>query len=145
MLKRSGYARETAGAILSAGGIGAVLSPPVLGAAAFLMAELLRISYLEVLAMAVMPTLLYYLAVFLMIEVDSRKLGTREVAVDAAPVGQLLRGYWFHLTSLVAIVLFMALGMGPITAVFWAIVFAIAVSYFNRDAAMTPRKIVQAL
>jgi len=145
MLKRSGYDRETAGAILSAGGIGAVLSPPVLGAAAFLMAELLRISYLEVLAMAAVPTLLYYLAVFLMIEVDSRKIGTREVAVDAAPVGRLLRSYWFHLTSLVAIVLFMALGMGPITAVFWAIAFAIAVSFFNREAAMTPRKIVQAL
>ncbi len=145
MLKRSGYDRETAGAILSAGGIGAVLSPPVLGAAAFLMAELLRISYLEVLAMATVPTLLYYLAVFLMIEVDSRKIGTREVAVDALGVGALLRSYWFHLTSLVSIVLFMALGMGPITAVFWAIAFAIAVSFFNREAAMTPRKIVQAL
>jgi len=91
------------------------------------------------------PTLLYYLAVFLMIEIDSRKIGTHEVAVDAPGIGELLRGYWFHLTSLVAIILFMALGMGPITAVFWAIAFAIAVSYFNREAAMTPRKIAQAL
>jgi len=145
MLKRSGYDRETAGAILSAGGIGAVLSPPVLGAAAFLMAELLRISYLEVLVMAAVPTLLYYLAIFLMIEIDSRKIGMREVSVDAPGVGQLMRRGWFHLTSLVAIIAFMALGMTPILAVFWAIVFAIAISFLDRDAAMYPRKIVASL
>ena len=145
MLKKSGYDRETAGAILSAGGIGAVLSPPVLGAAAFLMAELLRISYLEVLVMATVPTLLYYLAIFLMIEVDSRKLNTREVIVDAPGVGQLMRRGWFHLTSLVAIIAFMALGMTPILAVFWAIVFAIAISFLDRDAAMYPRKIITSL
>ena len=145
LLKRSGYDRETAGAILSAGGIGAVLSPPVLGAAAFLMAELLRISYLEVLVMATVPTLLYYLAVFLMIEVDARRLGAREIDIPAPPVGELLRTYWFHLTSLVAIVAFMALGMTPILAVFWAIGFAIAVSWLRRDTAMTPRRIVAAL
>ena len=145
MLKRSGYDRETSGAILSAGGIGAVLSPPVLGAAAFLMAELLRISYLEVLVMAIVPTLLYYLAVFLMIEVDSRKMQTREVQVEAPSVGTLMRRGWFHLTSLVAIVAFMALGMTPILAVFWAIVFAIAISFLDRDAAMYPRKVIASL
>src|SRR5688500_3303713 len=111
MLKRSGYARETAGAILSAGGIGAIISPPVLGAAAFLMAELLRISYLEVLIMAVVPTLLFYLAIFLMVEIDARKLGTMEVEIDAPRIGALLGRYWFHLTSLLSIVVFMALGM----------------------------------
>jgi TRAP transporter 4TM/12TM fusion protein len=145
MLKRSGYDRETSGAILSAGGIGAVLSPPVLGAAAFLMAEILKISYLEVLVLAIVPTLLYYLAVLLMIEVDARKLGTREVDVKAPRVGELLRQYWFHLTSLVAIIAFMALGMTPILAVFWAIVFAIVVSFANRQAALTPPKIFAAL
>lgn len=145
MLKRAGYDRETAGAILSAGGIGAVLSPPVLGAAAFLMSELLRISYLEILVMAAVPTLLYYLAIFLMIEIDARKLGTVEVPVDAPTVGQLLRRQWFHLTSLVAIILFMALGMTPILAVFWAIVLAIAISFFDPTAAMYPGRVVAAL
>jgi TRAP transporter 4TM/12TM fusion protein len=145
MLKRSGYDRETAGAILSAGGIGAIISPPVLGAAAFLMSEILKISYLEVLVMATVPTLLYYLSIFLMIEIDARKLGTREVDIHAPRVGELMRAYWFHLTSLVAIVAFMALGMTPILAVFWAIVFAIVVSFANRQAAMTPPKIAAAL
>jgi TRAP transporter 4TM/12TM fusion protein len=63
MLRRAGYDRESGGAVLSAGGIGAIISPPTLGAAAFLIAELLRISYLDVLKMATIPTILYYLSI----------------------------------------------------------------------------------
>jgi TRAP transporter 4TM/12TM fusion protein len=72
LLRRAGYRPETAGAMLSAAGIGALLSPPTLGAAAFLIAEFLQISYLEVLMMAIIPTILYYLSIFLMIEADVR-------------------------------------------------------------------------
>ena len=82
MLARAGYDKNSAGGLLSAGGIGAIISPPVLGAAAFLIAEILKISYLEVLRMAVMPTLLYYLSIFLMVEFDAKKFGAREVVID---------------------------------------------------------------
>ena len=84
LLQRAGYQPETGGAILSAAGIGALLSPPTLGAAAFLIAEFLQISYLQVLVMATIPTLLYYLSIFLMIEADSRRLGTRPAAADSS-------------------------------------------------------------
>src|SRR5688572_32754444 len=73
LLAKAGYDKESAGGLLSAGGIGAIISPPVLGAAAFLIAEFLRISYLEVLAMAVIPTCLYYFALLVMVEIDARK------------------------------------------------------------------------
>ena len=63
--------------MLSAAGIGALLSPPTLGAAAFLIAEFLQISYLQVLVMATIPTLLYYLSIFLMIEADTRLMAFR--------------------------------------------------------------------
>ena len=81
-----GYPPDVAGAILSAAGIGAILSPPTLGAAAFLIAEFLQISYLQVLVMATIPTLLYYLSIFLMIEADSRRLGTRPAATTTESV-----------------------------------------------------------
>ena len=68
LLAKAGYDKDSAGGLLSAGGIGAIISPPVLGAAAFLIAEFLRISYLEVLAMAVIPTILYYWSIFTMVE-----------------------------------------------------------------------------
>ncbi len=77
LLRSAGYRPEVGGAMLSAAGIGALISPPTLGAAAFLIAEFLKISYLQVLVMATIPTLLYYLAIFSMIEADSRRLGAR--------------------------------------------------------------------
>ena len=70
VMRRVGFTADTAGAMLAASGIGALLSPPTLGAAAFLIAEYLRISYLDVLVMATIPTLLYYLSIALMIEGD---------------------------------------------------------------------------
>ncbi len=71
LMRRVGFEAETAGAMLAASGIGALLSPPTLGAAAFLIAEYLRISYLQVLVMATIPTVLYYLSIGLMIEGDT--------------------------------------------------------------------------
>lgn len=83
ILKRAGYPREQGGGVLAASGIGAILSPPTLGAAAFIIAEYLRVSYLQVLLYATIPTVLYYLGIFLAIEMDARKYGTRAVQVDA--------------------------------------------------------------
>ena len=60
MMQRSGFEKNAAGGLLAAGGLGAIISPPVLGAAAFLIAEFLKISYLDVIWMAVIPTCLYY-------------------------------------------------------------------------------------
>ena len=90
MLAKAGYDKDSAGGLLSAGGIGAIISPPVLGAAAFLIAEILKISYLDVIRMAVMPTILYYLSIFLMVEFDAKKFGAQKVAVDETySLGQL--------------------------------------------------------
>jgi len=145
MLKKAGHDADSSGAILSAGGIGAVISPPVLGAAAFLMAEILRISYLEILIMALMPTILYYLGILLTIEIDARRLGTRDVALDAPSFWRLTASYWYQYTSLFAIVAFLLLGFSTLTAVFWSILLAIAVSYFRRETALTPPKLLGAL
>jgi TRAP transporter 4TM/12TM fusion protein len=145
LLKRAGYKPETAGAILSAAGIGALLSPPTLGAAAFLIAEFLRISYLQVLVMATIPTLLYYLSIVLMIEADSRRLGTRPAPADAAALLPLTRRYWYHFSSLIAIALLMVSGMSAFRAVFWATLLAVALSFVRRESALSPPRLVAAL
>jgi TRAP transporter 4TM/12TM fusion protein len=138
MLAKAGYGKEAAGGLLAAGGLGAILSPPVLGAAAFLIAEFLKISYMDVIWMATIPTVLYYLALFLMVELDTRKLGMREVAVGPRrSPWLLLRERGFHFTSLIAVVVFMVLGFSPIIAVFWAIVLAVALSFIRRDSALS--------
>jgi TRAP transporter 4TM/12TM fusion protein len=145
LLKRAGYEPETGGAILSAAGIGALLSPPTLGAAAFLIAEFLRISYLQVLVMATIPTLLYYLSIFLMIEADSRRLGTRPAAADSPGLGYLTTRYWYHFTSLAAIAVLMIAGMSAFRAVFWATALAFALSFVRRESALTPARLLAAL
>ena len=145
LLKRSGYDRESAGGLLAAGGIGAVLSPPVLGAASFLIAEILKISYLEVLIMASIPTILYYASILFMVEGDARHLGLRQVSPGKIDVGTLAKKYWFHFASLVTIVIFMAFGFTAITAVFYSVLIAIATSFLNRDSALYPRKLAEAL
>jgi len=139
MLKKAGYPPNPAGGLLAAAGLGAIISPPVLGAAAFIIAEFLRVSYLEVIRMAIIPTILYYLCLFLMVEFDSRKFGHTDVAVDnPLSVWQLTKTYWFHFLSLVAIVVYMMLGYSPTASVFYAIVTAFVVSFFHRDCAMLP-------
>lgn len=145
MLKKAGHDRDSSGAILSAGGIGAVISPPVLGPAAFLMAEILKISYLDIVIMAMMPTILYYLGILLMIEVDARRMGTRQVALDAPGFWALTARYWYQYTSLFAIIGFLLLGFTTITAVFWSIVVAILVSYIRSETALRPGKLIEAL
>ena len=77
MMKRAGFEKNAAGGLLAAGGLGAILSPPVLGAAAFLIAEFLKISYLDVIWMATIPTCLYYLSLLFMVELDAKRFGAR--------------------------------------------------------------------
>jgi TRAP transporter 4TM/12TM fusion protein len=146
MLAKAGYSKDAAGGLLSAGGIGAILSPPVLGAAAFLIAEFLKISYLDVIIMASIPTCLYYWSIFLMVELDAKKIGVKEVAFDKTySLWQLTYLYGFHFTSLIAIVVIMVIGFTPIMAVFWSTIITFLVSFIRKDTAITPKKLVRAL
>jgi TRAP transporter 4TM/12TM fusion protein len=146
MLAKSGYGKDAAGGLLAAGGLGAILSPPVLGAAAFIIAEFLKISYLEVIKMATIPTLLYYFSLFLMVELDARKYGMTQAAFEVVESAwTLARRYWFHFLSLVSIVVFMLIGFSPTVSVFWATVTAFFVSFFRRDTAMVPKRFVKAM
>ncbi len=145
MLRKAGYEKNAAGGVLSAAGIGAILSPPTLGAAAFIIAEYLQISYLEVLKLATIPTILYYLCIFLMIELDSRKLRTRAVMIETLPAKTLAKRYWYHFTSLFVIVGLMAYGYTPFKAVVYATAIAFLLSFLRRETAMGPRNTWNAL
>jgi TRAP transporter 4TM/12TM fusion protein len=137
MLAKAGYGKDAAGGLLAAGGLGAIISPPVLGAAAFLIAEFLKISYLDVLLMAVIPTCLYYFALLLMVEIDARKFGMSAVAIGRVDsLWSLTRRFWFHFLSLVSIVAFMLMGFSPVLSVFWATVVAFVTSLLRPESAM---------
>jgi TRAP transporter 4TM/12TM fusion protein len=139
LLQRSGYGKEAAGGLLAAGGLGAILSPPVLGAAAFLIAEFLKISYLDVILMATIPTVLFYLAIFIMVEIDARKFNMATVMLDKSQTALVLaKRYWYHFVSLLAIVVFMLMGYSPVLSVFWASCTTAVLSFIRRDTAIIP-------
>jgi len=118
----------------------------VLGAAAFIIAENLKISYLDVITMAVVPTLLYYFSLFLMVELDARKYGMSQAAFQVAESAwTLAKRYWYHFFSLVSIVIFMLWGFSPTVSVFYATLTAFLVSFFRRESAMGPKRFVQAM
>jgi len=139
LLAKSGYGKEAAGGLLAAGGLGAIISPPVLGAAAFLIAEFLKISYLDVILMATIPTFLFYLGIFVMVEIDARKFAMHAVKLEKHhDMLTLAKRYWFHFVSLVSIVVFMLMGYSPVLSVFYATLATFVVSFFQRDCALIP-------
>jgi TRAP transporter 4TM/12TM fusion protein len=148
ILRRVGYAAETAGAMLAASGIGALLSPPTLGAAAFLIAEYLRISYLQVLVMATLPTVLYYVSILLMIEgAKGQATGPRlppDLPADPEPA-RPSRVRYLHFSSLVVVAGLMVVGFTPFRAVFWATVVGVALSFLQAQDRLGPRRLTGAL
>ncbi|MET7865513.1 TRAP transporter fused permease subunit [Micromonospora taraxaci] len=145
LLRRAGYPPERAGGMLAAAGVGAILSPPTLGAAAFIIAEYLGVSYLQVLGWATVPTVLYYLGILLSVEIDARRSGVRPVVIDVGSPWRLLARFGYHFASLIAIIVFLAVGVSATRAVVFAIVLAIALSYLDRAHRLTPARLVTAL
>ncbi|MFV2102588.1 TRAP transporter permease [Micromonospora sp. LOL_024] len=145
ILRRAGYPAERAGGMLAAAGVGAILSPPTLGAAAFIIAEYLGVSYLQVLGWAMVPTVLYYLGIVLSVEIDARRSGVRPAAMPAHSAWRLLARSGYHFASLFAIVGLLAIGLSATRAVVLATLLAIALSFLDRTHRLTPRRMVAAL
>jgi TRAP transporter 4TM/12TM fusion protein len=146
MLKKAGFEPNAGGGLLAAGGLGAIISPPVLGAAAFLIAEFLKISYLDVIWMATIPTCLYYLALLFMVELDTMRFGANEVIFkQEMTIGEMTHRYGFHFISLVAVVIFMIVGYSPMLSVFYSTVLAFCMSALAPETALGPRKLLIAL
>jgi len=146
MLQRAGFEKNAAGGLLAAGGLGAILSPPVLGAAAFLIAEFLKISYLDVIWMATIPTCLYYMSLLFMVELDAQRFGATAVPYDTSlSLWQMTRRYGFHFTSLIAVIVFMVVGYSPMLAVFYSTLMCFALSFLRPETALKGKKLVRAL
>ncbi|MBI2318139.1 MAG: TRAP transporter fused permease subunit [Betaproteobacteria bacterium] len=127
MIKRSGYAPHQAGAIEAVASTGGQLMPPVMGAAAFLMAEFLQIPYSAVVLAALVPALLYYLALFIQADLEAGRRGIARVAdADIPRWREVLPGLHFALPFAALIVALFVYGQQPETAALWSAVVLIA-------------------
>src|SRR5438034_3385414 len=146
MMAKAGFEKNAAGGLLAAGGLGAILSPPVLRAAAFLIAEFLKISYLDVIWMATIPTCLYYMSLLFMVELDAKRFGAGVVPYDTSlTLWQMTRRYGFHFTSLIAVIVFMVVGYSPMLSVFYSTLMCFALSFLRPETALKGQKLVRAL
>lgn len=145
LMKSVGYKPYFAGAVEAVASTGGQIMPPVMGAGAFIMAQFLGASYLEVAVAAIVPALLYYFAVIVQVHLEANRLGLKGLDRDQLPkVGPLLRARGFLLVPLIAIIYLLISGYTPLMAAFIGIWVSIVVSMFNKETRLTPKKLMQA-
>lgn len=146
MMERSGYDKKFAGALLASSGSGGQFMPPIMGAAAFIIAETLGIPYIKVALAAFIPAVMYYAAIIFIINLHSVRAGitglNKEDCPNPLPV--LKNGFYLAFPLLLLIFLLAVRGWSPIRSGFWAIVASIAVSYVRKDTRMGVKKLWEA-
>jgi len=146
LMKKIGYKANFAGAVEAAASSGGLLMPPIMGTAAFVMAEFLGISYVKIIIAGVVPAILYYFAVFLEVHLEALRLDLKGLPKKKLPRVKdvlLKRG---HLVLPLVILLYTLLsGRSPIFAAFMALLSTILLSQISKDTRMGIRSILRAL
>ena len=146
LMKSIGYRPYFAGAVEAVASTGGQIMPPVMGAAAFVMAEFLGMSYTTIMIAAVIPAFLYYLACWAMIHLEAVKEGLSGLPKDQLPkFGNIIRKSGHLATPIVVIVGLLLYGLTPLYAAFFTIIVTIAVSYVKKETAISFAGILRAL
>lgn len=135
LMKKAGYQPVVAGAIEAIGSTGAMIMPPVMGAAAFIIPEILGGTYMDVVKAAIFPALLYYLCLYLLVELQAYKYGLKGLPKSELPLIRVLLRETGHmiLPILVLIYLLVFGGASAQKAGFWAIVACFVTSQFRKS------------
>lgn len=147
LMKSSGYKPEFAGAVVAAASTGGQVMPPVMGAAAFIMAQFLGISYWDIVVAAALPATLYFISIIAMVHFRAGKRGMKGIPLENIPkAGKVLKEGWHLIIPIITLVVFLALGYSAVKAVFWSIILMVGVSWLGKkEYRMTPRRTLQAL
>jgi len=146
LMKKTGYSKEFAGAVESSASVGGQLLPPIMGAAAFIMAEMLGIKYGTIVISAAIPALLYYLGILVQVQLRASKKNLKGIPKEDLPKVRDVMRERGHLLIPIAFLLYMLLFSGAtvIFSAFWAIVATIAVSMARKSTRMTFKQILDA-
>lgn len=129
LMKRLGYSPEEAGGVEAAASTGGQILPPVMGAGAFLMAEYTGVPYSEIVRTSVLPALMYFVTVYLFVDLIALKRGMRGLPASQLPkVRDVLREGWYYLVPLAVLIYFLAINVSPNRVGFIAIVSILGVS-----------------
>ena len=146
MMKKTGYKPEFAAAVEAAASTGGQIMPPIMGAAAFLMAEYIDIPYAEVAVKAILPALLYFAGIFIAVHLEAKKLGLKGIPKEQLPKVKELISQIYLLIPLVLLVWLVSSNTRTIqTAAALSIVATIVVGALNPKNRITLKKILEAL
>ncbi len=146
LMKRIGYRPYFAGAVEACASSGGQIMPPVMGAAAFVIAEFLNIPYLKVALAGLFPALIYFFSIFVMVHFEAKKRNLATISPEELPdlKSELKRGGHLFL-SIAVIVVLMIIGYTPMFAAFWAIISILVLSSLRKETRMSPKEILSAL
>jgi len=146
LMKKLGYKPAFAAGVEADASTGGQILPPVMGAAAFVMAEYIGVPYVTVMVAAIVPALLYFITSFFMVHYRSLKDNLLPVPKDELPkLLDVLKDGFYYFTPLVILIVLLVMRFSPSRAVFWALLSTIALSWIKSDTRMGPKEIFEAL
>lgn len=156
MMKRTGFKARFAGAVEASASCGGQITPPVMGASAFVMAEMLGVPYNELILVAIFPAIFHYVAMLIMVHLEAKRLGLSGMDPRLIPVfGRVVAASWHLLIPLVVMVALLLMQYTPFLAAFWGIVLTVGCSYLplvmrplgfrsmSSASVLRPRELVQ--
>jgi len=145
-MKSVGYSPVFAGAVEPVASTGGQIMPPIMGAAAFIMAEFLGVPYIEIAKAAIFPAIFYYFALFMAVDFRAAKIGLRGLSREQLPnLLKTLKTGWILLAPIFALIYLLVQGYSPQKSVVLSIVILIIVSMFSKKTRLTPRKLLEAI
>ena len=146
LMKKTGYRGEFAGAVEAAASTGGQIMPPIMGAAAFLMADIVGTPYSNIIVRAIIPAVLYFTGIFIAVHLEAKKNDLKGIPKDQLPKMHILIRNIYLLIPIVVLVWLVSTNKRTIqSAAAIAIVLAVVVSMFDKKYRMTPAKILDAL
>ena len=146
LMKRTGYKPEFAAAAEAAASTGGQIMPPIMGAAAFLMADYVQLPYSDIVVKAILPAILYFAGIFISVHLEAKKLGLRGLSKEELPKIRPMLKDVYLLLPLVLLIYLVSSSKSTIQyAAAIAIVATIVVSLFNKENRITPKRLLEAL
>lgn len=139
LMRKVGYRPKFAAAVEACASSGGQITPPIMGAAAFIMAEFLETSYINIVLAAIIPAFLYFATVYFMVHLEAEKNGIGQIERRFLPqTGEVLKRGWHLLIALAVLVTFLLMGYTPMKSAFWGIVALLALSFVRPETRMSP-------
>ncbi len=140
MMKRLGYRSSFAGGVEAAASVGGAIMPPVMGSAAFVMAEITNIPYSTIIVAAALGAALYYFTILLIVHLEAKRLGLAGLDASLIPAWRVVAADAHLIVPIALLIMLLMMGFSPAFSAFWSIIAVTAFSWLKKDTRVTPMK-----